>query len=234
MFSYYGSKSKIVNFYPYPKYDKIIEPFAGSARYSLLHYKKDITLVDKYDKIVKIWKWLQQACPNDILKMPTPKLKETIKREDYDCDEQFWLMGFIIQQGVSRPGLTVSPYAYNKIKQQKEWISKHLYKIKHWEIIHGDYVDIKNEECTWYIDPPYQYGGEYYKISNKHLDYSELAEWCKTRNGQVIVCENSKADWLPFRKLSKLAGSIYITAECIWSNLPTKYDNEQLNLYEKE
>jgi site-specific DNA-adenine methylase len=37
MFSYYGSKSKIVKYYPCPAHDKIIEPFAGSARYSLLN-----------------------------------------------------------------------------------------------------------------------------------------------------------------------------------------------------
>jgi site-specific DNA-adenine methylase len=33
MFSYYGSKSKIIDHYPAPKFNKIIEPFAGSARY---------------------------------------------------------------------------------------------------------------------------------------------------------------------------------------------------------
>ena len=32
MFSYYGSKSKIVHLYPTPKFDKIIEPFAGIWR----------------------------------------------------------------------------------------------------------------------------------------------------------------------------------------------------------
>jgi len=34
MFSYYGSKSKIVDYYPPPKHKRIIEPFAGSARYT--------------------------------------------------------------------------------------------------------------------------------------------------------------------------------------------------------
>ena len=31
MFSYYGSKGKIVDYYPPPKHKKIIEPFAGSG-----------------------------------------------------------------------------------------------------------------------------------------------------------------------------------------------------------
>ena len=48
MFSYYGSKSKLVDYYPPPKFDKIIEPFAGSARYSLKYWQNDILLIDKY------------------------------------------------------------------------------------------------------------------------------------------------------------------------------------------
>jgi len=35
MFSYYGSKKKIVKYYPEPVHDVIIEPFAGAAWYSL-------------------------------------------------------------------------------------------------------------------------------------------------------------------------------------------------------
>jgi len=44
MFSYYGSKSKIVDCYPAPRYDKIIEPFAGSARYSLKWWNREYAL----------------------------------------------------------------------------------------------------------------------------------------------------------------------------------------------
>ena len=66
MFSYYGSKSKIVHLYPTPKMDKIIEPFAGSARYSLKYWTKDILILDKYSVIIDIWKYLQNASKNDI------------------------------------------------------------------------------------------------------------------------------------------------------------------------
>ena len=52
MFSYYGSKSKVVDLYPRPKFDKIIEPFAGSARYALKYFDRDVLLVDKYEVIV--------------------------------------------------------------------------------------------------------------------------------------------------------------------------------------
>ena len=74
MFSYYGSKSKIVHLYPTPKYDDINEPFAGSARYSLRFWDRNITLIDKYPVIVEVWKYLQQASVKDILGLP--KLKK--------------------------------------------------------------------------------------------------------------------------------------------------------------
>ena len=35
MFYYYGRKKQIAKYYPEPKYDTIVEPFAGSAAYSL-------------------------------------------------------------------------------------------------------------------------------------------------------------------------------------------------------
>ena len=80
MFSYYGSKSKIVDYYPPPKHNKIIEPFAGSARYSLKFWQNDILLIDKYPIIVRTWKWLQECSESDIRKLPIMKLGEWIKR----------------------------------------------------------------------------------------------------------------------------------------------------------
>lgn len=48
MWSYYGAKTNLVGYYPKPKYDRIIEPFAGSARYALKYFDRDILLIDKY------------------------------------------------------------------------------------------------------------------------------------------------------------------------------------------
>lgn len=231
MFSYYGSKSKVVGYYPKPQHDKIIEPFAGSARYSLKHFEKDVLLVDKYEIIVKIWHYLQAASKQDILSLPTPKLGETINRDDFDCIEQAWLMGFLVQQGVNAPRLTVTKFAENNIGTQKKNIAEQLYKIKHWKIEQGDYTTIKNETATWFIDPPYQYGGEWYVKSNKTINFNSLADWCMDRKGQVIVCENTKADWLPFRQMAVMTGTKYTTTEAIWSNLQTEYDWENLELF---
>ena len=90
MFSYYGSKSKIVDYYPPPKHKKIIEPFAGSARYSLKYFDRDILLIEKYEPLVKLWRWLQVATEKDIdnlrkqseneIKQATSTMKEVNER----------------------------------------------------------------------------------------------------------------------------------------------------------
>jgi len=54
MFNYYGSKSKIIHLYPKPIFNKIIEPFAGSARYALKYFDREVLLVDKYEAVVRI------------------------------------------------------------------------------------------------------------------------------------------------------------------------------------
>ena len=59
-------KSRIVDVYPPPKFDKVIEPFAGSARYALKYWQKEVLLVDKYDVITDIWTYLINATEKDI------------------------------------------------------------------------------------------------------------------------------------------------------------------------
>lgn len=231
MFSYYGSKGKMVDYYPPPKYGKIIEPFAGSARYSLKYFDRDIILCELYPVIADIWIYLQNCSKNDILKLPILKKGDVINRDDFDCIEQANLMGFIISVATRNPKLTVSPYAEAKIKNEIKTISDNLYKIKHWKIIKGDYKYLKNKEATWFIDPPYQYGGEHYVKNNTKIDFNSLGKWCKSRIGQVIVCENTKAEWLPFLPIMSMQGSVHKTTEAIWSNHPTNYDHVQQSLF---
>ena len=66
MFYYYGRKKQIAKHYPEPSYDTIVEPFAGSAAYSLYgnHWKRRVILVEKDDRVSQIWKWLiEEATP---------------------------------------------------------------------------------------------------------------------------------------------------------------------------
>lgn len=230
MFSYYGSKSKIVDYYPPPKHKKIIEPFAGSARYSLKYFERDILLVDKYEVIVDIWNWLKQCSKNDIIKFVSLKKGDDIRKLNLSKSELNWV-GLIINQGTNEPKNIVTEFSAKGLDKFIIRVANSLFKIKHWEIKHGSYEDIKNEEATWFIDPPYEFGGEHYVESTKNIDFAKLAEWCKSRNGQVIVCENTKATWLPFKPMKEMQGTMFKTTEAIWSNHKTNYDNIQLNLF---
>lgn len=222
MFSYYGSKSKIVQYYPQPTHDKIIEPFAGSARYSLRYFEKDILLVDKYKVIVDIWHYLQRASVKDILGLPNQPEKSLSNVENY-------LIGYCISRGSASP--KIKPQNYNSWNLDKQKISSNLYKIKHWKIVHGSYEDLENENVTWFVDPPYQFGGHEYRCSNKQIDFPSLSNWCKSRLGQVIVCENSKATWMNFSPVIQMQGIQFKTTEAIWTNFKTQYDSIQQDLF---
>ena len=230
MWSYYGSKSKVVDLYPPPKFNTIIEPFAGSARYSLKYWNRDVLLVDKYSVIVDLWKFLQQCSYNDIMSLPELK-----KGKKFDTNgltkNEINLLGFIAGQGVARPQMTCGTFDGMNSHRSKKNIADNLFKIKHWKIVQASYEDLPNQEATWFIDPPYQFGGQYYKHPTKNIDFTFLAKWCKTRKGQSIVCENTKADWLDFKPMKEMQGSIKKTTEAIWSNIPTNYDNEQLRMF---
>jgi hypothetical protein len=229
MFSYFGSKSKVIHLYPKPKYKKIIEPFAGSARYSLRYFDNDVLLVDKYEAVIKIWKYLQQASPSDIMALPEPA--KGVKLDDIkslSSDERL-LMGFITWRGAHHPQNLVFEDA--RIHETKLLISKQLHKIKHWKIIQGSYEDIENQEATWFIDPPYEGNNKDYE--HWQIDYAHLSKYCETRLGQVIACDSTKATWLPFYplRINKGSNSGNVIEEGIWSNLPHDFQARQDTLF---
>jgi site-specific DNA-adenine methylase len=229
MFSYFGSKSKIVKYYPNPIHNKIIEPFAGSARYSLEYWDRDVLLVDKYPVIVDIWHYLQNASAGDINSLPIIDSNFDLSKHTQLLDVERNLIGYLIADGQAKPSKTLTKKWFlqrpNKINHRIKNIVSILHKIKHWEIILDDYQNITNKTATWFIDPPYQFGGEYYPISNKNLNYSDLAIYCKSRLGQAIVCENTKSDWMEFKPLVKHRGANSVTTESIWTN------NQNINLF---
>jgi len=73
MFSYYGSKTKLIHLYPAPIHDTIIEPFAGAAAYAMAHWQKQVILYDAYPKIAAVWQYLINATEADIMALPDLK-----------------------------------------------------------------------------------------------------------------------------------------------------------------
>ena len=222
MWGYYGSKSKIIGKYPAPKFDTIIEPFAGTAQYALKYWDRNVILVEKYDVICNLWRWIQQCSKNDILSIRQLKYGENTDNFEWDCQEQKDLVGFIITGAPSMPKKTASRWKTlvrpNTQQFRLESIANNLEKIRHWQIVYGDYQESPEIEATWFIDPPYVVGGKYYKYGCKDINYKYLGNWCKQRKGQVIVCEAEGQNWLPFVPLVSSRGNRYQHKEVVWIN----------------
>lgn len=215
MFSYYGSKSKIVKRYPAPLYGQIIEPFAGSAQYSFLHWDRDVWINDTHKPVFDLWCWLvQDATPNDILKLPVFGPKERI---DLNPGPERTLVAFESNMGTETPR-NVAGNFNRWYRNGRQRIAENLYKIKHWKVTSIDYRELPNGEATWFIDPPYQFGGHLYKEGGKNFNYGACRQFCETRRGQVMVCENTKADWMKFKPLVDIYGQRHHTTEALWTN----------------
>lgn len=217
MFSYYGSKSKLVNYYPKPDYPLIIEPFAGSARYSIKYCDIQVWVNDLYTVLYDIWVYLTTATPSQIKSIPELERGDDVRCLDIPEIEKN-LLGFMVNRGVSYPRhiLTKWPSESNEIAKVKQRILNYLPKIRHWYVTNLSYNQLPNIDATWFIDPPYQVGGDRYM--ENQIDYDDLADWCKSRKGQIIVCENDGGTWLPFRPLKQLHGQKRTTQEVIWTN----------------
>lgn len=233
MWSYYGAKTNVAKFYPKPKHRLIIEPFAGTARYALQHFENDVILNDKYDVISRIWVWLQKCSEGDILKLLRLKAGESLDDYQFDCEEAKLLMGFLVGYGLEKPRVTATAkqmHRPNFINFSLKRIASSLFKIRHWKIYNIDFSELQNQTATWFIDPPYQFGGHCYPMSSRFIDFNFLATWCRERNGQIIVCESMKATWLDFKPMVLHKGRTGMQHEGIWTNEATAFDNIQLKL----
>ena len=125
-FTYFGGKWRIAQHYPYPKYDTIIEPFAGSAGYSLHYPERKIILCDIDPIICGVWDYLIKSSESDILALPTV-IEDT--RLLNVCQEAKWLIGFWLNKGSISPRKksgcpkgVISPLAFvpRKFSSQKK------------------------------------------------------------------------------------------------------------------
>ena len=235
-FSYYGAKFRAAKHYPHPRHGAIIEPFAGSAAYACqLSGTRQTILVEKDPVIAGLWKYLQGAKYDEIIRLPD--LEEGQAVDDLRiCQEAKWLIGFWVNKGSAYPKQTISKWAREGLSPSQYWgprkrkvIASQLHHIRAWKIIEGDYTAAPDIECTWFIDPPYFERGYAYRCNK--INYADLAEWCKSRKGQVIVCEQERADWLPFQTLRSMKSNQKhgFTSEAIYYKGPI--NEPQLTLF---
>jgi site-specific DNA-adenine methylase len=213
-FSYYGSKWLAVSrgWYPEPSYQTIIEPFAGSACYSLRWHWHSIELYDLDPVICGIWDYLINAKPSEILALPLLQAGQHIDELGPLQAEARNLIGFWINKASTTPKRTMGKWCAGGIgsiwdESIKNRIADQLEYIRHWKIKNESYSNIKNKAATWYIDPPYHDKGKYYRCSSSSIDFEHLGSWSKQRQGEIIVCEQVGADWLPFVELGDVESS---------------------------
>jgi len=218
MFYYYGRKDRIAKEYPEPKFDTIIEPFAGSAAYSMKYHTKNVILVEKDPRIASVWNYLIGVSPEEILSLPLLEKGESLNNDkfNYLSEEQKNVIGLFLNPGSAQPKKSPGNFCAWSEKNRLR-LSEDVIKVKHWKIINDVYQTSPDIEATWYIDPPYQgNGGQYYRFGNKNFNYDELREWILNRKGQIIVCENSEANWMDFKPLVDIKGQKRKTKEVIF------------------
>jgi site-specific DNA-adenine methylase len=201
-FSYFGSKYRLTRYYSEPEYNKIVEPFAGSAGYALNYPCNQVYLYEVYEPIVELWDYLINVSEKEILELPIgPFDKEHPVETEVKMIPARTLLGFWLTQSQT----SASRYPQSKSRgsgwteRKKQMIADQLKYIRHWKIEKLSYDKIPNQRATWFVDPPYEQAGHRYR--NNGIDYSYLSRWCKERCGQVIVCEQNSASWLKFQHL---------------------------------
>ncbi|MBV8860134.1 MAG: hypothetical protein JOZ02_24600 [Acidobacteria bacterium] len=203
MFYYYGRKKQIAKYYPPPNYSTIVEPFAGSAAYSLHgdNWKKEVLLIEKDERVASIWEWLiNEATPEQVNKLPDLKVGEK-------SSEFLHIIHAATKMAFHYKTIKVTPVLARNWEISKRYIKANLFKIKHWRVMCADYSAAPNVTATWFVDPPYKEdSGKGYRHGSGSIDYSHLAAWAESRRGEIIFCEGTCGDYLPFTSLLELKG----------------------------
>lgn len=201
---YFGSKWRSAPRYPAPEHGTIVEPFAGGAGYSLSYPDRNVILIESDRTVAGIWKWLVKADPEEVLEIPLLSPGESIAEAPIRKEAKD-LVGFWNSISPARPQYKMVPSAaripssfWNASIRAR--LAELLPRIRHWRIVRADCMDFSwRGPATWFVDPVYQGTRDY--PTAPAIDYERLAAWCRSKRGQVIVCEKEGADWLPFEPL---------------------------------
>lgn len=161
LFTFYGGKWRAAPHYPDPLHRTIVEPFAGSAGYSMRHHERNVILVDADEIIAGMWSYLISVKPDEVRALPDLEPDQSV--DDLEIvQEARWLIGFWLNKGSAQPKKKPSS---RMIKSRtrvepgdppsswwgpeiRERIADQVERIRHWKI-HGSYDNAPDIEATW-------------------------------------------------------------------------------------
>ena len=140
-FGYYGGKWRdAIKHYPKPQYDTIVEPFAGSAGFSLRYADRVVILCEIDPVLAEVWRYLIRVRAKEILSIPDIALDESV--DDLDIPQEAkWLVGFWLNRGTSSPRKSPSKWMRDGIRPGSFWgprvrqtIASQVDSIRHWKL----------------------------------------------------------------------------------------------------
>lgn len=228
-FCFYGGKWRAAPLYPAPTHDVLVEPFAGAAGYATRYADRRVILVEKDPSIADLWRYLIGVSSAEVRRIPLLGPEQTV--DDLPAHPEVRaLVGFWLSKGSAQPKRSPSSWMRAGTHATSFWgeavrerIARQVDCIRHWRVIEGDYSSAPDVKATWFVDPPYQRQGRHYRCSSAAIDFVRLGEWCRSRRGQVVVCEQDGASWLPFRpfatiKANESRNGRKRSCEAIWTN----------------
>lgn len=113
MFYYLGRKKRIAGLYPEPIEPFIVEPFAGSAAYSLQgnRWERDVIINDINPITCGVWRYLQQATVYDIESLPNFQQGDKLSDVSSLSEDERWLIAFHINPGSNQRSNVVTEFS---------------------------------------------------------------------------------------------------------------------------
>jgi site-specific DNA-adenine methylase len=219
LFPFYGSKWRDAKRYATPV-GVVVEPFAGSAGYSVYWGVQTAKLFDIDPIIVGVWDYLIKASADDIVRLPDLETGQSV--DDFHLPQEAkWLIGFWLNRGSAQPKKTKTAFSSRVERSQLVWslrarerIASQIDGIRGWSVRQMSFESVPDERATWFIDPPYVDKGRYYRFHN--INYESLARWSTGRSGNVLVCEQAGATWLPFESLAVIKSTRGTSSEVVF------------------
>jgi hypothetical protein len=142
-FSYAGAKFREAVLLGPPRYNHVIESFAGSAAYSCVWEPAQVTLIEANPVVCGVLKFLQRVSPDEIMRLPS-NISHVDELPPWVCEEERNLIGFWFDAGLAAPSLRRCNWGHNPNRHSFYWsetvkhrLASQVDRIGHWNIVWG-------------------------------------------------------------------------------------------------